>query len=548
MKKYKWLNKDSRDFLKRGYLQTGESAEQRGHDIAVAAEKYLKVKGFAEKFESYLAQGFYSLASPIWANFGRERGLPISCNGVFIEDRMDAILEKQAEVGMQTKHGAGTSAYFGDLRSRGAEISAGGTSSGPVHFMELFDKVSSVVSQSNVRRGSFAAYLPVEHPDINEFLRIRSEGNPIQEMSFGVCISDEWMRSLIEGDRKKRLTWASIIRKRFETGYPYLFFTDTANKKAPKAYKDNKLKISASNLCSEIFLHSSQDESFVCCLSSLNLAKWNEIKETDAVQTLVYFLDAVMEEYIKKTKEIPFMQASHNFAKKQRALGVGVLGWHSFLQQQMIAFESMEAKFLNSEIHKKIKQNCEEATKELAVLLGEPEHLQGYGRRNMTTMAIAPTTSSSFILGQISPSIEPLNSNYFTKDLAKGKFTYKNPHLESLLEQKKKNTQTTWKSILQKGGSVQHLDFLTQEEKDVFKTFGEISQKEIVIQASQRQKYIDQGQSLNIMVAPKCPPKQVSELLIFGWEQGIKSFYYQRSANPSQELARSILNCSSCEG
>jgi ribonucleoside-diphosphate reductase alpha chain len=449
---------------------------------------------------------------------------------------------------MQTKHGAGTSAYFGDLRGRGAEISAGGTSSGPVHFMELFDKVSSVVSQSNVRRGSFAAYLPVEHPDINEFLRIRSEGNPIQEMSFGVCISDEWMRSLIEGDRKKRLTWASIIRKRFETGYPYLFFTDTANKKAPKAYKDNKLKISASNLCSEIFLHSSQDESFVCCLSSLNLAKWNEIKETDAVQTLVYFLDAVMEEYIKKTKGIPFMQASHNFAKKQRALGVGVLGWHSFLQQQMIAFESMEAKFLNTEIHKEIKQNCEEATKELAVLLGEPEHLQGYGRRNMTTMAIAPTTSSSFILGQISPSIEPLNSNYFTKDLAKGKFTYKNPHLESLLEQKKKNTQTTWKSILQKGGSVQHLDFLTQEEKDVFKTFGEISQKEIVIQASQRQKYIDQGQSLNIMVAPKCPPKQVSELLIFGWEQGIKSFYYQRSANPSQELARSILNCSSCEG
>ena len=548
MKKYKWLNKDSRDFLKRGYLQTGESAEQRGHDIAVAAEKYLKIKGFAEKFENYLSQGFYSLASPIWANFGRERGLPISCNGVFVDDRMDAILEKQAEVGMQTKHGAGTSASFRELRGRGVEISAGGTSSGPVHFMELFDKVSSVVSQSNVRRGSFAAYLPVEHPDINEFLRIRSEGNPIQEMSFAVCISDEWMRSLIEGDRKKRLTWASIIRKRFETGYPYLFFTDTANKQAPKAYKKKKLKISASNLCSEIFLHSSHDESFVCCLSSLNLVKWNEIKETDAVQTLVYFLDAVMEEYIQKTKDIPFMQASHNFAKKQRALGVGVLGWHSFLQEQMIAFESMEAKFLNTEIHKTIRKECEEATKQLAILLGEPEHLEGYNRRNMTTMAIAPTTSSSFILGQVSPSIEPLNSNYFTKDLAKGKFTYKNPHLEKILEEKKKNTQTTWKSILQKGGSVQHLDFLTQEEKDVFKTFGEISQKEIVIQASQRQKHIDQGQSLNIMVSPKCPPKQVSELLIFGWEQGIKSFYYQRSANPSQELARSILNCSSCEG
>ena len=548
MKKYKWLNKDARDFLKRGYLQDGETAEKRGEDIALAAEKILKVKGFAEKFSDYLAQGFYSLSSPIWANFGRERGLPISCNGVFIEDRMDAILDKQAEVGMQTKHGAGTSGYFGDLRGRGVEISAGGTSSGPVHFMELFDKVSSVVSQSNVRRGSFAAYLPVEHPDITEFLRIRSEGNPIQEMSFGVCITDEWMRSMIDGDRKKRSIWASIIKKRFETGYPYLFFTDTANANAPKAYRDKKLKIHSSNLCSEIFLHSSEEESFVCCLSSLNLVKWDEIKETDAIQTLVYFLDAVMEEYINKTKDIPFMEASHNFAKRQRALGVGVLGWHSFLQDKMISFESMEAKFINNEIHKTIRDNCDKATKELSVLLGEPEHLKGYGRRNMTTMAIAPTTSSSFILGQVSPSIEPLNSNYFTKDLAKGKFTFKNKFLEDLLEEKGKNNQTTWKSILVKGGSVQHFDFLSEEEKEVFKTFGEISQKEVVIQAAQRQKYIDQGQSLNLMISPKCPPKQVNELLIFGWEQGVKSFYYQRSANPSQELARSILNCSSCEG
>jgi ribonucleoside-diphosphate reductase alpha chain len=321
MKKYKWLNKDSRAFLKRGYLREGESAEQRVADIAKAAEKYLKIKGFAEKFEDYAARGFYSLASPVWANFGRKRRLPVSCNGVFIEDRMDAILDKQAEVGMQTKHGAGTSAYFGDLRGRGEAINSGGTSSGSVHFMELFDKVSSVVSQSNVRRGSFAAYLPIDHPDIKEFLRIRGEGNPIQEMSFGVCIDDEWMRSLIDGDRQKRSTWAALIRKRFETGYPYIFFTDTANQNAPKAYKDKKLKISASNLCSEIALHSSEQESFVCCLSSLNLVKWEEIVETDAIETLVYFLDAVMEEYIEKTEDIPFMKPSHEFAKRQRALG-----------------------------------------------------------------------------------------------------------------------------------------------------------------------------------------------------------------------------------
>ena len=548
MSKYKWLNKDSRDFLKRGYLRDGETAEERGAAIAKSAEDYLGLGGFAKKFEDYLARGFYSLASPVWSNFGRKRGLPISCNGVYIEDRMDSILEKQAEVGMQTKHGSGTSGYFGDLRGRGETISVGGLSAGSVHFMELFDKVASVVSQSNVRRGSFAAYLPINHPDIAEFLSIKKEGNPIQDMSFAVCIDDDWMKSMIDGDKEKRGVWASVIRKRFETGYPYIFFTDTANENSPQVYKDKDLKISASNLCSEISLYSSEEESFVCCLSSLNLLKWDEIVETDAIETLVYFLDAVMEEYIEKTKGIPFMEASHNFAKRQRALGVGVLGWHSLLQSKMIAFESMEAQFLNVEIHRTMRKRCDKATQDLSVLFSEPEYLKGYSRRNVTTMAIAPTTSSSFILGQVSPSIEPLNSNYFTKDLAKGKFTYKNPYLEQLLEEKGKNNQTTWKSILVKGGSVQHLGFLTQEEKDVFKTFGEISQKDIVIQAAQRQKHIDQGQSLNLMISPKCPPKQVSELLIFGWEQGVKSFYYQRSANPSQELARSILSCAACEG
>ena len=226
MKDYYWLNEDSIKFLERGYLKEGESPEKRIRDIAEAAEKYLKQGGFADKFEGYMKQGFYSLASPVWSNFGRSRDLPISCNGVYIEDKMHSILEKQAEVGMQIKHGAGTSAYFGSLRGRGADISSGGTSSGSVHFMELFDKVSSVVSQSNVRRGSFAGYLPIDHPDVKEFLRIKSEGHPIQDLSFGVCIDNKWMRDLMDGDRKKRLVWASIIKKRFETGYPYIFFTD----------------------------------------------------------------------------------------------------------------------------------------------------------------------------------------------------------------------------------------------------------------------------------------------------------------------------------
>tara|TARA_Y100001937_G_scaffold52541_1_gene72668 strand:+ start:12774 stop:14420 length:1647 start_codon:yes stop_codon:yes gene_type:complete len=548
MKKYYWLNEDSRKFLSRGYLKEGETPEQRVREIAETAGKYLGLGGFADRFEDYMSRGYYSLASPVWANFGRERGLPISCNGVYVCDEMDSILAKQCEVGMQTKHGSGTSAYFGDLRSRGSEISSGGKSCGPVHFMELFDKVTSVVSQSNVRRGSFAAYLPIDHPDIEEFLRIRGEGNPIQEMSFAVTIKDEWMRDMISGDKDKRKVWTQIIKKRFESGYPYLFFQDTANKNAPKWYRDRDFKIHASNLCNEISLPSSRDESFVCCLSSLNLVNYSDFIGTEAVECLIYFLDAVMQEYIEKTKDIPFMESSHNFAKNHRALGMGVLGWHSWLQRRKISFESFEAKQLNAMVFRAIKQKADLATKNLASLLGEPKHLEGWGVRNATTMAIAPTTSSSFILGQISPSIEPLNSNYFVKNLAKGKFTYKNPYLETLLESKGKNDLSTWKSILVKGGSVQHLDFLTQEEKDIFKTFGEISQKEVVIQAAQRQKYIDQGQSLNLMVPPKASPKEVNELLIYGWENGLKGFYYQRSANPSQELARSITNCSSCEG
>lgn len=542
-----WLNKDSKKFLERGYLLEGESAEDRILQISQRAEEILGIKGFSKKFEAFMHKGFYSLSSPIWANFGRKRGLPISCFGSYISDAMEDIMEKVSEVSVMTKHGGGTSAYFGALRGRGSPISTGGESTGSVHFMELYDKLMEVVSQGNVRRGSFAAYLPIDHPDIEEFLKIRGEGHAIQNLSIGVCVSDEWMKKMINGDKDARRIWGLVIKKRFESGYPYIFFSDNANNQAPEVYKAAGLKINNSNLCSEIMLPNKNDESFVCDLSSLNLEKWEEWKNTDAVETLVYFLDAVMSEFIDKTENVRFMDAPRKFAINHRALGVGVLGWHSLLQDKMIPFESMEAKMLNNQIWKLIRDKADKATKDLAGIFGScPLHKRD-GRRNTTTLAVAPTTSSSFILGQVSPSIEPLNSNYFVKDLAKGKFTFKNPYLKKLLKEKGKDDDETWKSILIKGGSVQHLDFLSQYEKDVFKTFGEISQKEIIIQAAQRQKYIDQGQSLNIMVPPNTKPKEVNELMIFAWEQGIKSLYYQRSANPAQELARSILSCKSCE-
>ena len=547
-KDFYWLNKDSRTFLKRGYLEDGETPEERIASIADASQKLLSIPGFSEKFQSYMARGWYSLSSPIWANFGKERGLPISCFGSYIEDTMDAILKKGTEVGMMTKGGGGTSGYFGDLRERGSSISSGGKSNGPIHFLEIFETIANVVSQSNVRRGSFAAYLPVEHPDILEFLQIRGDGHPIQNLSIGVTITDTWMKEMLAGDKQKRKVWGAIIKKRFESGYPYVLFKNAVNRNSPQVYRDKGLQIYASNLCSEIALHSNENESFVCNLSSMNLLHYDEWKDTDAVETLTYFLDSVMTEFIRKCKNSPFMEAAANFAENQRALGIGVLGWHSLLQSRMISFESMAAKFLNTEIHKKIQEKTKYATEQLAEVYVEPPLLEGYGKRNVTTMAIAPTTSSSFILGQVSPSIEPLNSNYFVKDLAKGKFTYKNPYLEDLLDKKEQNTPEIWKSILVKGGSVQHLKFLSDDEKSVFKTFGEISQKEVLIQAAQRQKFIDQAQSLNIMVHPKSSPKDVSQLMIFAWEQGIKTLYYQRGTNPSQELSRNLLDCQSCSG
>ena len=542
-----WLNKDSRQFLERGYLLPGENPEQRIIDIANKAQEYLGNDGWAEKFINYMHKGFYSLSSPIWSNFGRDRGLPISCFGSYIPDDMEKILGKIAEVGTMSKVGGGTSAYFGDVRPRGAEISSGGTATGVHHQLTVFDSLTNYISQSNVRRGSFAAYLPIDHGDIEEFLGIRGEGNSIQDLSIGVTISDEWMKEMVAGDKKKRSIWGKVIKKRYESGYPYIFFSDNANNSAPEVYKDKGKRIHASNLCTEIFLSAEEDESFVCDLSSLNLAKWSEIVETDAVETLTQFLDAVMTEFINKTRGVKNLEAPHKFAMTQRALGIGVLGWHSYLQQESIAFESMEAKLQNSLIFKTIQERTIAASKEMAIEYGVPSLMEGYGLRNSCLVAIAPTTSSSFILGQISPSIEPLNSNYFTKDLAKGKFTYKNPELTKVLKEYDKNDNATWRSILQKGGSVQHLDFLSDHEKEVFKNFGEISQKEILIQAAQRQKYIDQGQSINMMVPPSTKPKEVNELLVWAWENGIKSLYYQRSANPAQELARSLNECTTCE-
>ena len=546
---YYWLNEDSRDFLRNGYLLDGVTAEERVREIAENAEDILGEDGFADKFEEYMSRGYYSLASPVWSNFGLDRGLPISCFGSHIEDNMESILYTHAEVGEMTKLGGGTSGYLGDLRPRGAPITNNGKSNGSYSFTELFDTAINVISQGETRRGQFAGYIDIEHDDLEEWLNIKTEGDPVQDIYYGVIVGDDWFESMINGDPEKRETWAKIIETRINIGVPYIVFRGNMNSGKPQVYKDKDYTINASNLCTEIALPAGPDESFVCCLSSMNALHYDEWKDTDAVETLTYFLDAVMQEFIDKTEGTQFMGRALQFAKRHRAIGIGVLGWHSYLQKHMIPWNSMEAMQANNKLFKDIKEKSYAASEELADKFGEPEVLEGYGRRNATTMAVAPTKSSSIILGQVSPSVEPLKSNYFVRDGAKLKTTQKNRFLEDLLKQKGKDERKVWDSIMEADGSVQHLDFLTAEEKNVFRTFAEIPQMSVIKQAAQRQKYIDQGQSINISIDPdEVSIKDINKLYIEAWESGVKSLYYQKSVNAAQKFSRNVLECAACEG
>lgn len=534
-----WLNEESRTFLSRGYIT--ETPEERIKHIAYTAEKILNIEGFAAKFENYMQRGFYSLSTPVWSNFGKNKGLPISCYGSNVDDSLDSILNAAREIGLMSKYGGGTSAYLGNIRARGTDISTGGKADGPTHYSKIYDTVIDTCKQGESRRGACAIWLPIEHEDIEEFLEIGSDGNPIQNLQFGITVTDEWLISMKEGDSSKRKIWAKVIEKRTEFGFPYLMFKDNTNNNTP--YKDLGLTINHSNLCSEIQLPNNEFESFVCCIGSINLLHWDEIVATDAIETYTLFLNAVLEEFIIKSENLPGMKRAYRFAKNHRAIGVGVLGYHSLLQSKLIDFESLEAKLYNHTIFKTLKERTENASKEFYEMGGASCIREGFA--NTTLVAIAPTKSSSFILGQVSMGIEPIKSNYFIKDLAKIKTVYKNPFLIEELEKYNLNTTEVWESILKNNGSVQHLDFPT---KEVFKTFLEISPKEIILQAAQRQKFIDQAQSLNLTIHPSIPVKDINQLYLYAWEEGIKTLYYQFSQSSAQSFVRNILECVSCSG
>lgn len=552
--KYWWLTEESQAMLERGYLLPNQTVEEKLNVICKYAASFYKDEvGLKERFLEIFERGWCSLSSPIWANFGEDRGLPISCFSSFVPDDLDKIYGTLHEVAMMTKLGGGTSGYFGKLRPLGTPIKGGGISSGLMSFTELFDTTTKVVSQSGVRRGAFAAYLDIDHPEIEEFLKVKDKGHSLQTINTAVSVSDEWMKQMKDGDKEKRELWAKILKSRREKGIPYIFFSDTANRNKPQIYKDTNSTIHSSNLCSEIFLPTSEMESFVCCLMSMNLSTYDEWKNTDAVILAVMILDAVMSDFIKKTKNLPYMQRAHNFAVRHRALGLGVLGWHSLLQQKMIPFESFEAQQLNTSIFKYLKEKSYEASIELGEKYGYAPIFEGVEttdtkRRNTTLMAIAPTTSSSSILGQVSPSIEPYASNYFVAGLAKGSFSRKNTELEKLLESKGKNTEDVWKNIIQNQGSVQQLGFLSENEKKVFKTFQEISPLAIIQQAAARQSFIDQGQSVNLKIPSSMGIKDINTIHMEAWELGLKSLYYQRGTSVAKEAVLEMMECKSCEG
>jgi ribonucleoside-diphosphate reductase alpha chain len=549
-----WLQEEGYKTLLGGYLLEDEDPKSMYKRIAKATGSYYKDPKWEKKFFEALWNNWLCPASPIVSNIGTNRGLPISCNSIHIADSIDSIFKKNHELAMLSKNGAGVGIYVGDIRERGKSIKGNGKSEGVIPWLKTLDSTTVAVSQGSTRRGASAVYLPIDHGDIEEFLNIRRPTGDMNRrclnLNHGVCITDDWMKSMIEGDQSKRLIWQELLKNRVETGEPYLFFTDNVNNQNPKCYTDNNLSVKTSNICNEIYLHTDSDHSFVCCLSSLNLVKWEEWKDTDVVETAVRFLDAVLEEYIQKSEGVPGLESSRRSAMKGRAIGIGVLGWHTLLQKNMIPFDSFEAMQLNNEIFKTMRKRAEAETKLLAEELGEPEWCKGHQRRNTHLLAVAPTVSNSTISGGYSAGIEPIAANIFSQKSAKGTFIRKNLTLEALLESKSQNTLDVWKSINEKNGSVQHLSILTDKEKEVFLTAREINQHAVVKQAAQRQRWIDQGQSVNLFFASNSDPKYIHEVHIAAWESGMKGLYYFRSEGVIRgDLAsRSKDECAACEG
>ena len=541
--------------ISKGYLLPGETPRKAYRRVAIATATRLNRPDLENKFFKILWNGWLGLASPVLSNMGTDRGLPISCFGVDTPDSIRGIGLTNAELMKLTSVGGGVGISLSRIRPRGREIKGNGKSEGVVPWAKIYDSTIIATNQGNVRRGAASVNLDINHADIDEFLEIRRpKGDPNRQclnLHQCVVVDDVFMRKLESRDQPSMERWAKILKARMETGEPYIMFKDNVNKANPIAYMMNNLDVSMTNICTEITLHTDEEHSFICCLSSLNLAKYDEWKYTDTVQLSVYFLDGLMQEFIEKTSGKESMVRTNAHAKKGRALGLGVMGWHTFLQQKGLPFNSIASTAHTHNIFSKIKMEAEAASRQLAVEYGEPLWCRGTGMRNTHLLAIAPTVSNSVITGGISAGIEPLPANIYTFNGAKGTFIRKNKVLENLLEEKGQNKDGYWDQMLRDNGSVLGLPdtILSPDEKELFLTFPEINQLELVRQAAIRQRYIDQTQSLNLSFDPQDSPKWINQVHMEAHKLGIKTLYYLRTDSVIKgDLGSRQAECISCEG
>ena len=571
--------------ISRGYCMLGETPKDAYWRVSTTIARRLKKPEMASKFFDYIWKGWLNLASPVLSNTGTERGLPISCFGIDVADSIHDIGKKNLEMMLLAKNGGGVGIGVNQIRPAGAEITDNGTSDGVVPFCKIYDSTILATNQGAVRRGAASVNIDIEHDDFWDWLEIREPKGDINRQCLNmhqcVVISDSYMQKVQDGDKEARKRWTALIKKRKATGEPYIMYKGNVNKANPEAYTKNGLKVYMTNICSEIALHTDENHSFVCCLSSLNLVKYDEWKNTDLVRTATWFLDGVMEEFIQKAKYRQGFENSVRSAEKGRALGLGVLGWHTYLQERGIPFEGLTAQFETRKIFSQIKLESEAASRELAAEFGEPLWCVGTGMRNTHLRAVAPTVTNSKLSGNVSPGIEPWAANVFTEQTSKGTFIRKNNSLVSFLEQIGKNTDAVWNKILEDNGSIYGLDFIDEymiehnmwggrdikisewqemtdmdktkwvPAKEVFKTFKEINQLELVKQAGVRQQYIDQSCSLNLAFPNGTSPKFINTVHLEAYKQGIKTLYYMRTESVLRgDIASSATSedCLSCDG
>jgi len=546
-----------------GYLLNGETPRDAYNRVCTTVARRLDRPELAETFFKYIWKGWLCLASPVLSNTGTDRGLPISCFGIDVADSINDIGKKNLEMMLLAKHGGGVGIGINQIRPAGAKITGNGTSDGVVPFCKIYDSTILATNQGSVRRGAASVNINIDHSDFEEWLEIREPKGDVNRQSLNlhqcVVVGDKFMRRLEQGDQEARRKWGKLLQKRKATGEPYILFKGNTNKNNPQAYKQNGLKVHMTNICSEITLHTDESHSFVCCLSSLNLAKYEEWKDTNLIYDATFFLDGVMEEFIQRAKGLAGFENAVRSAQKGRALGLGVLGWHTYLQEKGIPFEGLLSQFETRKIFSQIKIESERASMDLAEAYGEPLWCVGTGMRNTHLRAVAPTVSNSKLSGNVSPGIEPWAANVFTEQSAKGTFIRKNPTLESLLEDVGLNNEEIWDKILEDGGSVQGIERLDNilmgdhdiPAKEVFRTFKEINQLELVNQAGIRQQYVDQSVSLNLAFPSEATPRWLNQVHMDAWKKGVKTLYYVRTESVLRgDIAANAMDpsCLSCDG